>query len=121
MRLGPLRVVYVQPAPKSRFVVFGLSGRRSKAKTAEAEASRLKPGSVLAPIGQVQVFTKYFVALPNNFQLFPARQVGATLFFGTAQSTGGYLLGIQIRRQDTNPGQRKNTLLHLVVFQKPLF
>ncbi|MEX6663138.1 hypothetical protein [Pseudomonas sp. W2-17] len=86
-----------------------------------SRASRLKPGSVLARIGQVQVFTKYFVALTNNFQLFPARQVRATLFFGMAQSTGGYLLGIQIRRQDTNPGQRKSTLLHLVVFQKPLF
>jgi hypothetical protein len=46
MPLGPLRVVYVQPAPKSRLAVTGLSRRKGKGKgkgKGKAKASRLKP------------------------------------------------------------------------------
>jgi hypothetical protein len=49
MRLGPLRVVCVQPAPKSRFAVSGLPRRRSTA-TATAKASRLKLVLHSAPV-----------------------------------------------------------------------
>ena len=47
LRLGPLRETSVQPAPKSRFAVSGLSRRRST-----TTASRLKPvlQSALVPL-----------------------------------------------------------------------